>query len=345
MTQRDDSAGLAYLAGSRPQLVLRYLKHRWMRDIGDLLAESAESLRFDDLDLDNDVVELKAAAGLQAMLGVARAILTRDELIPADAPVLAALQPELSGAQADTFLQLVATNLAFRLRTDELLSLLAAHCARGLGPRLPAAQLGGLLARARPLASARALLEASPLTGRALEEALAACKLDDAPDLLGTRLHVETDHPNLELALERCLQPLRLVAWTDPTPDTRRLLALRRRGGYTTVLEEGAQAPPPELARELARDTAIGRVVWFSLEADQPARFLLLDGTRTVLDEAKLAERLGRPPELDDIAGELRALEILDLDPGHPRGPVKLRFEDYLRHRKKGVKAMAFGQF
>lgn len=341
----DDPTGLDYLAGARPQLVLRYLKHRWLRDVRDLLEQTDETLRFDDLDLDNDVVELKGAAGVEAMQGVARAILTRAEPLAADHAALASLSPELADAEAETFLQLVATNLAFRLRTDELLGLLAQHTAQGLGPRLAPTQLGSLLGRARSARAAQALLEASPLDESARLTALEACRLADPPALLGTRIHAEVDHPNLELALERCLHPLRLIAWTDPMPGTRRLLALRRRGGFTTLLEEADGAPPPELAKALAQDPTIGRVAWYQELEGQPPRLLILDGTRTVLDEAKLAERLGRELEPDDVAGELRALGVLDLDPEHPRGRLALTFTSYLRHRKKGLKAMAFGEF
>ncbi|MBX3471753.1 MAG: hypothetical protein KF878_33270 [Planctomycetes bacterium] len=79
---------------------------------------------------------------------------------------------------------------------------------------------------------------------------------------------------------------------------------------------------------------------------------LVVEGTRTVVDRAALEATCGEPPDDDDVAGALRALGVLDLDPGHPRGPTPLRFAEHLgggpplgverRLKRRGIRALAF---
>jgi len=326
---------------TQTQLVLRYLKHRWLRDTRELLAAAGPRLEFDDLDLDLDMVELQKAVGRDAVAGVAAWVLGRREPPADDDPAVTALAPELSPDPARAFLALVAANVAFRLRSDALLAALAAHTAEGAPPRLAPERLGRLLARARSAREARALVEAAPLAPAEREAALAAAAPPDLP-LTGARLHAEVGHDVLvELVAE--LTGLVPTTWNDQDPGVRRFMALRQRGGFTTLVEEG-DAIEPALAKSLAATKGIGRVAWARFDAEEGPDLLLFEGTRVAFDRAALEARLGAPPEDEDVAGALRALGVLDLDPEHPKGPVPLSFAGNLETRKKGVRRFALGE-
>ena len=169
------------LADPKLELVLRYLKHRWLRDIADQItgSEGEEILAFEDLDLDRDMIELARVTGTDLLKRFADCVLAAPGDLDLSGRALASLSPELEPSEAQIFLRIVALNLAFRLRTDELLAALCAYTASGPAPRLAPGVLGALLGRARSERDARALLEASPLSGDALEAALATVTLDD----------------------------------------------------------------------------------------------------------------------------------------------------------------------
>ncbi len=315
------------------------MKNRWLRDVADQLEGSQSGvLAFEDLDLDNDMVELRRVTGTDLLGELSRAIL-RGAPLPERGT--ACLAPELEGEAAATFLRLVGLNLAFRLRTDDALEALLEFTARASSPALDPTVAGALLARARSERAARALVEASPLEGGPLEAALEAVRPPEL-NLRGARLHLLADHEAVEKALVRALKPLAPLPWTQaPTRElARRFLALRRRGGWTTVLEEGDQ-PPAALAPDLARAAGVTRVVWASF-GDGPPALALHEGSRAVLDTAALTERIGSVPTEEDVAGELRALGILDLDPQHPRGLKPLTFASAIETRKRGVLSLAF---
>lgn len=336
------------LAHANAPFLLTFFKRRWLRDTSDLVNETLErgddTLAFDDVDLDNDLLELRRVGGVEALRGIAHEVLTATGPLPAG-PALEVLAPEFEGPAVEVFLRLLAINVAFRVRSDELLADLMNHVAGGAAPRLQPAALGGLLARARPLRQARALLEAGPLSGEALAEAQAAVAL--APlDLVGARIHVEAKPEALEVGLERVLRPLERIGWTMAVgdPSRRRFLVHKQRGGWFTVLEEG-DTPPAELARQLARQSGVLRAAWVRFgEGDGDADLLLFEGTRVVLDRERLTQRVGGEPTTDDVAGALRAVGVLDLDPAHPRRnpPFRWAAAAGLDFKKRSIRSYCF---
>lgn len=310
----------------------------------DLLDASVagERLALDDVDMDNDLRELVRVAGREALVGLAREVLRAREPLP-DCRAVQGLGPELDAEYAALFLRLVAVNLAFRLRTDGLLADLLAFAAEAPAPRPDPAAIGALLARARSVAAARALIEASPLSDSEREAALQAAVVGPVP-VEGARLHLAGTHDAVARALERALRPATAVPWSlvGGGAGLRRFLALRPRGDFVTVLEEGDR-PPAELADHLARAGGLSRVVWASFSpAGDDLR--VLEGNALALDRALLAARLGREPERDDVTGALRALGVLDLDPDHPRGIPKLTFAGASTAdlKKRNMRAYAF---
>ena len=336
------------LAHPNAPFLLTFFKRRWLRDTADLVNETLErgdeTLAFDDVDLDNDLLELRRVGGVEALRGIAHEVLCATGPLPAG-PALEALAPELEGPAVEVFLRLLAINVAFRVRSDELLADLMTHVAGGAAPRLQPAALGSLLARARPLREARALLEQGPLSGEAQAAALAAVTLEPL-DLSGARIHVEAKPEALEVALERVLRPLERIGWTMAVgdPGRRRFLVHKQRGGWFTLLEEG-DAPPVELARELARQSGVLRAAWVRFgEDDADADLLLVEGTRVVLDRAKLCAEVGGEPSADDVAGALRARGVLDLDPAHPRRSPPFRWAGAagLDFKKRSIRSYCF---
>ena len=334
--------------GPSGELVLRYLKHRWRRDVEDLLQASAETgrLQADDIDLDVDMQELGHAVSAAALAELAAWLLGLRAPLPAEHPALRALAPELDPPRAALFLQLVALNLAFRLRSDALLSALCAWTAEGPQPRLAPAALGALLIRARSARAAAALLQAAPLDPAARAEALAAATPPPSPPA-GARLHVEApDHETVLAGLCAALNGVAHPPLGAP-PRAQPFMLLRRRGGFVSVLGVGDQVPEP-LARDLAGKTGISRVIRAAFPgrdlAGQPTgalELLVLEGRRVALDTAGLAARVGAPLEPDDVAGELRALGVLDLDPGHVKGRAELRWTEATRGRPRGSRGVA----
>jgi hypothetical protein len=305
------------------------------------LYEAEDGPTWADLDLDNDMVELGRAKGPKLLADLAEVLLGPDPDLGERAR--AALAPELEGDPGPWFLRLVGVNLAFRLRTDALLAALLRFAHAGdQALTVEPARVGALLARARSLREARALIEASPLNGEARDAALEALTPGELR-LDGARLHLEGDHEQVGEALARVLRPWTRLPWTQAVskPEARRFLLLRRRGGWTTVLEEGPSGP--DLAKALAA-AGIRRAVWARFGAEAPADLAVFEGSRRTLDRATLAERCGEDPEDDDVAGALRALGVLDLDPEHPRGPTILGFAAALEHgpKRRSSQMLAF---
>lgn len=337
-------------ASSRGALLLTFFKRRWLRDVTDLLEASVadgQTLAFDDVDMDNDLLELGRVSGPEALTELAR------EVLRGGAPLEAqlareSLAPELEGAQAEAFLRLLAVNIAFRLRSDALLADLVAFAAEGSAPRLGPADLGQLLARARTRSEAQALIEGSglsPADQASAREALALPALEEV-ELFGTRIHVQADAEALENAIDRALRPLERAGWTQGvgSPIRRRLLAHKQRGGWFTVLEEG-DATPVEFAQQLARSAGVQRVAW--LQAGMTPDDLdlrVFEGTRCILDRASLAARTGGEVDARDAAAALRALGVLDLDPGHARGLPALRWAQAagLEFKKKSIRSFCY---
>lgn len=333
---------------SRGALLVTFFKRRWLSDVVDLIEETFARedgyLSFDDVDMDNDLRELKRVVGPEALGELARGVLRAEDELPAGL-ALDALAPELEGDAGRVFLQLLAVNLAFRLRTPELLEDLAAYSAQGPAPHLAPADLGGLLGRCQLAVDARRLIEAAGFEAEAQEEALSALAVPEL-DLLGTRIHVQTDLETLEKAIDRALRPRDRTGWTQGVgqPSRRRLLAHKQRGGWFTLLEEG-DAPPLELARELAKPAGVTRVAWVKvgLTVDE-LDLRVLEGTRTSLDRAGLMARVGGEVTAQDAAAALRALGVLDLDPGHPRKVPALRWAQAagLDFKKKSISSFCY---
>jgi hypothetical protein len=124
-------------------------------------------------------------------------------------------------------------------------------------------------------------------------------------------------------------------------PGATKLLALRRRGGWRTLLGE-ADRLDPELSKALIKAKA-PRTVWASFGA-AGLGLQVREGTRTVLDLKALEAKIGAPPNADDVAGALRGLGILDLDPDHPRGKAELNFASNIEKclSKRNSRAWAF---
>lgn len=272
----------------------------------------------------------------------ARALLDAADPLPSGR-ALAALSSELEEEAAQWFLRLVGINLAFRLRSDGLLASLLRFAARARPPLDPI-RLGRLLVRARSARDARALLEASPLAPEDRARALEAARPLREPRLEGARVHLAGDPNRVRALLAKALRPWTELPWTQATtaPDVRRFLLLRRRGGWSTLLEEGDRLPVT-LAEALARAGA-KQVAWASFGGEGEPDLVCWEGSRRVLDRADLRERLGEAPCEDDVAGALRARGILDLDPEHPRGEARLGFLANLDRdlRKRGVTPLAF---
>jgi hypothetical protein len=325
----NDTAGV--LEESAAELVLRYLKHRWGPALPQLLppGSPADAMRLDDLDLDTDAVELERAVGLPAVERVATALLALEAPPAEGSRVLKALAPEVTGPAAHGLLGLIGLNLAFRLRTDGLLQALVTAAGRRTGPRPAPALVGKLLGRARSGRAARALAEqvlGSDALGdgaQGVKDALLAAIAPPPPPPRGARLHVDAPQEAVERALVRALEPRKVVRFSGAGPDARRYLVLRRRGAWTTVLAEGDDVAP-EVGQVVARQGGVRRVAWARF--DQELDLRVWEGPRLAFDKAKL----GAAPEADDVAGHLRALGVLDLDPDHPRGETHLLFVEHL---------------
>ena len=125
------------LAHPNAPFLLTFFKRRWLRDTADLVHETLErgdeTLAFDDVDLDNDLLELRRVGGVEALRGIAHEVLCATGPLPAG-PGLEALAPELEGPAVEAFLRLLAINVAFRVRSDELLADLMTHVAGGAAP-------------------------------------------------------------------------------------------------------------------------------------------------------------------------------------------------------------------
>ena len=270
------------------------------------------------------MIELARVTGTDLLKRFADCVLAAPGDLDLSGRALASLSPELEPSEAQIFLRIVALNLAFRLRTDELLAALCAYTASGPAPRLAPGVLGALLGRARSERDARALLEASPLSGDALEAALATVT-PQAMTLDGAWLHVDLDDEALDKVVPRAMLPATPLPWTRAVtiPGANRLLALRRRGGWRTLLGETDRLDPA-LGKALINAKA-PRTVWASFGA-AGLGLQVCEGTRTVLDLESLEVKIGAPPNADDVVGVLRGLGILDLDPDHPRGLSELSF-------------------
>jgi hypothetical protein len=333
---------------SRGALLVTFFKRRWVNDVADLIEETFGRedgyLSFDDVDMDNDFRELKRVVGPEALSELARGVLRAEGELPSGM-ALEALAPELEGDVGLVFLQLLAVNLAFRLRTPELLADLAAYSAQGPAPHLAPADLGGLLGRCQLKVDAQRLIEEAGFEEAAQAEALAALEVPEL-DLLGTRIHVQTDLETLEKAIDRALRPRDRAGWTQGVgqPSRRRLLAHKQRGGWFTLLEEG-DAPPLELASSLAKTGGVTRVAWVKVGLTPDELDLrVLEGTRTTLDRAGLMARLGGEVSAQDTAAALRALGVLDLDPAHPRRVPVLRWAQAagLDFKKKSIASFCY---
>ncbi|MCO5165023.1 MAG: hypothetical protein M9894_01480 [Planctomycetes bacterium] len=312
-------------------------------------AARAGALALGDVDLDPDWGELVRAVGVAALEAMAVALLAAREAPAADARVVRALAPEVDAAAAPALLSLFALNVAFRLRSDATLGALVASLeAPGL-PRPEASAVGRLLARARSARAARALLAAAPVAPTTREAVEAVIAPLPAPPP-GARLHLDAEPDAAVRALEAALRPRRAVPWSRAGSTARRVLLLRRTGGWTTALAED-EALERDLAPHLARVAGVRRAAWSRFGPGGPD-LLAVEGTRTLVDRASLEAAQGAPPDDDDVAGALRALGVLDLDPDHPRGATPLRFAEHVgggpplgverRLKRRGIRALSF---
>jgi hypothetical protein len=334
------------------EVIVRVLRRRWWDEVHDLLGQSsADTLAFDELELDDDRAELERAVGVRKVaLFAARALGDAGEEGDGD-PALRAL--EAPPAEGRAFLRLLGANLAFALRSDELLAALV-RAVKGPPPRIAPDTLGALLGRARSARWARETLGAleEPARTRALEAVRPAVRGGDF-----AVLHAVATAESLGGAIGRTLshEGLALVEWGVRRTKERdsadeRYLVTRPSGGWVTVIARGGISR--ERAQSISRAApALGRVVSAERSGER-ARFAIFEGGRATLDEEKLRERLGSL-ELDDVAGELRALGISIHDPASNAGATSLVFEDYVaegrssspaRLRRLGVEGFAFSK-
>lgn len=297
---------------SDENLALVFLKRRWEREIEDLIEGSqGEALAFDDLALDFDLEELGNAVSTERLKKLAKKGLER----------------------GDAFVRLMAANLAFVYRTDELLEALVASVANGPAPRLQARDLGGLLARARSARRARELVQPLP-------EPLRAPALEAIEPMIvpgdWSALHVRSTTEELGEATTRVLAKRELVSvpWIR-SGDGARYVATRRRGGWVTLLAE--KGVDRELASELSM--ILGPVAWAEKKGDD-AVCVRFERKRAV------EEATG----LDEVGGALRALGITAHDTKAPGKVVTLGWTDYVppgetspaRLRKMSALGLAF---
>jgi hypothetical protein len=304
------------------ELILRYLRRRWWRDVLDLLDDSTdERLAFDDLELVNDIDELERAVGKGALEKWAIEALARSEALPDE---IAALETEPPRARA--FVAIVAASLAFALRTDRSLAALARRAS--IKPSLEPAVVGSLLVRARSARDARAIIEAALPPGPC-EPALAAV-VEPAPIAASAVVHVHARDREVEAALEHVFGKKGLVpvVWIArvASDSGRRLIVGRTRGGWTSVI--APSGVERALAAELARAKDVRATAWVHVDPARSARdFEIREGANVVLDTAKLTARVGVPTD-DDVLGALRARGVAIYDPAADEQP-SLRWEDY----------------
>jgi hypothetical protein len=307
------------------EVVLRFVRRRWWSEVKDLLMESqGERLAFDDLDLDKDLAELGNAVGPTVLARLAVRSLTAAAPEPEDDPALRAVEaPEPALARA--FVRLLGANLAFTLRSDEVLLALAAS-ANAAAPKLEPSVLGALLSRARSARDARALIARSSLPAAMKAEATSAVKsLARAGDF--AVLHARTSPEELGEGLARLHARRELAPAPWGAGSAERAVATRPRGGFSTLVVPGGV--PRELAAQLSGAApGLGRIVWCERAGDA-ARFAVFEGGRVVDDETRLAARVGQPLERDDVMGALRALGITAHDEAAPGELTSFVFEDY----------------
>jgi len=292
------------------EVALRFLWRRWDRDLSDLLEETVgPALVFDDLDLDNDLNELETAVSRERLRRFALRGLLHEE--SSDDPALAALECE--PALARTFVRLMAANLAFALRTDDLLVALVENARNGPAPRLDPSDVGRLLSRARSARRARELVQALP------EEARTSALEAIEPMMVAhdfSLLHARTTTDELGSILERALAKRSLVSvpWIKARSGERYVVT-RRRGGWVTLLSANG------VARELARELSLilSPVVWAEKKGEA-ASFVLFERGRG-LDETS---------DPDEVGGSLRALGIVAHDTKAPGKVCSLVYEEYV---------------
>lgn len=313
-------------SASTGPLLARYLKHRWIHDVADLLeSSSAGALAFDDVDMTSDWGELRRLANLHALEQLCLAWLEADAV--ADEGVLAALTPELEGERAQAFLQLVAGNLAFHLRsTPALRAWLGRACAgRPFSPSF--AVLGRLLVRCRGARAIQAWLGEAGEASRG--ELAAACQPLPAPSV--DLVLVEGEQEAVERALPAAAGGERRAYSRAPEGALRHAIlpALR---GFCAVLREGDRIGR-EVAEGMRNRAGIKRVAWLGLGGATPEVWVHAPGTVVELP----------PPPLcaDDVAGAARALGAVALDPEHPRAPEAWSFAHYAELRRPGVRYVA----
>jgi hypothetical protein len=300
------------------EVALRFFRRRWWDEVQDLLDRSrGATLAFDDLDLDVDLTELSGAMGMEKLARLARRGLdapTPEEVMD---PAIRALEhDDLPRARA--FVRLIAANLAFALRTDELLASLIAST---LEPRLDEAALGALVARTRSARVARVLLASRPAAAAAVEPSArdgdwqcvhVRAETDAVGEALA-RVHAKRGHSAARWTERHAKQPLIRYAVTRP------------RLGWVTLLAPGGIERA--FAQELAGAApSLSRVVWTERKGDV-AHFARFEGSRLVDDDQRLAERLSSSVELDDVTGALRALGIVAHDVKAPGHVVPLSYE------------------
>jgi len=315
------------------EVALRVLARRWEKEVSDLVSASlGERLAFDDLDLDDDLDEITRAVGQEKLARLARRGLAAGAPEREDDPAIRALGGDTGTARA--FLRLMAANLAFVLRTDELLQLLARSAKEGAPPRISPADVGALLSRARSARWARNFLSGLfSLSEKEREEALASVKPSARKGDFSV-LHARTSPEEVGAALSRLLKRDRkLVSAPWGTRKTRdqdsvdeRYVVTERRGGWSTLVAPGGVSR--ELATTLSQAPFLGRVAWAASEGGAH-HFSVLESGRTIDDDARLAASLGAL-EPDDVSGALRALGIVAHDELAPGEPTPLVFEEYV---------------
>lgn len=332
------------------EVALRVLRRRWWDEVSDLLEQSSgDALAFDELELDDDILELDKAVGSSKLARLALRSLGDAGPEPEGDPGLRALEalPERGRA----FLRLVGANLAFALRTDELLSALA-RAPSGPAPRLAPEVVGGLLARARSARWARealATLEA-PLRERALGGVRPSSRAGDY-----RVLHARTTPEVLGEAIGRVVSRDGLVPvdWgvrksREEDSAKERWLVSRPHNSWATAIARGGVGRDLALALS-AKVPSLGRVAWAE-RSGETARFAVFEGGRLLDDDERLRARIP-DLELDDVAGALRTLGIVAHDPASPAGALSLVFQDYVaegrssspaRLRRQGVVGFAF---
>lgn len=310
-----------------PRLIATYLRGRWWRTVEDLLEASydADELVFDDLELDQDMRELRRAVSQDHLLAFCENILDREEPMPDNDPVLEPFQ-ELPEAGRG-FLTLLALNIAIVHLGPPGWAIVTAHLKAGARPRFRQPEVfGALLARATPEAIARHwIANNSPEAWR--EAALARCQARLSIPQGRALIHLPADPKSAEHALRDLFAKEGLKTCRPDDPERARGVHAYRRSGlcHSLVVPRGQEQESQRWAQQLSRSGALGEAIWVHHAAEAPA-IARFRNQRDGQLQAELNRRLREVgAALDDraVIGACLELGARIYDQDAPRSPKK----------------------